>query len=95
MASEIPETIVRYLEARDRERDANVQRVLGALNERELELVREAAVMGYIQGTMGAGAKIPGDFVIVWCVIAACRAHAELYPTISALAESDSGAHVQ
>lgn len=82
---EIPEEILRYVATRDAQRDDAVTRALGALSDRERRLVREAAVMGYVQGTRYADTPIPKDSVVVWRVIDACRAFDELYPTISAL----------
>lgn len=52
----IPEEIVRYVAARDQERAERVDRALAALTGRERALVREAAVMGYVQGAMYASA---------------------------------------
>lgn len=86
---EISEGIVRYLAAREAERDDSVNRALDALSERERALVREAAVMGYVQGAQATHARevvIPKDAVIVWRVIAGCQTFDDLYPTISALA---------
>ena len=85
---EIPDDLVRYLTARDAERDSHVDRALGALTDRERGLVREAAVMGYVHGRLDERAAIdfPKDRAIVWEVIDACRVHAARYPTISALA---------
>lgn len=82
---EIPDMLAAYLVARDAQRDAAVSRALEALSDRERALVREAAVMGYVQGTRGMvpPAEIPKDSAIVWGVIDACRAHADLYPLLS------------
>ncbi|MGR6922607.1 hypothetical protein ACU635_50850 [[Actinomadura] parvosata] len=89
---EIPEMLLRYLAARDAERDDHVNRALAALSDRERALVREAAVMGYVHGTLrGPRTEIdfPKDSAIVWQVIDACRAHPDLYPTISALTNAN------
>ena len=89
MTDGIPEDIIRYIAVRDAQRRDRVERALGALTERELRLVREAAVMGYIQGRMATQAgvdAIPKDSNIVWCVIDACYGASDLYPTISTLA---------
>lgn len=81
---EIGEELVRYLAARDAQRNDHVTRILGALSERERQLVCEAAVMGYVLGSLGATPpkKAPKDLTIVWRVIDACRAEADLYPLI-------------
>lgn len=87
--AEIGDRIIRYLAARDRERDDRVNRALGSLTERERALVREASVMGYVLGRQGAGAEgaFPKDSDIVWSVIDACHAVGDPYPTINALTD--------
>lgn len=85
---QIPDELIRYLAVRDAQRDDRVNRALAALTDRERALVREAAVMGYVQGVGAARAKefdIPKDSEIVWRVIAGCQTFDDLYPTISAL----------
>jgi hypothetical protein len=86
---EIDSALLRYLAVRDAERHNHVSRALDALSERERALVREAAVMGYVLGSMDGrdSTEFPKDAAIVWRVVDACRAHADLYPTLSALAE--------
>lgn len=81
---EIPEALLNYFSARQRERHERVNRVVGSLSEHERALVREAAVMGYVQGTLDqrAGVEFRKDSAIVWTVIDACQAHADLYPTL-------------
>ena len=82
--AELDEELLRYLAARDAQRNDHVNRILGELSERERRLVREAAVMGYVQGSYGATPpkEIPSDSVIVWRVIDACQALPDLYPVI-------------
>lgn len=85
---EIDETLARYLAARDTERDDHVNRALDALSDRERALVREAAVMGYVQGNIAGKVNdyvIPKNSAIVWQVIASCQSADDLYPTISGL----------
>ncbi|WP_326646631.1 hypothetical protein OG884_18555 [Streptosporangium sp. NBC_01755] len=83
-----------YLAAQDHRRDDRVNRALDALSDREKRLVREAAVMGYVQGAMAANPgkrpDIPKDSAIVWQVVDACRAFPDLYPVISALADEEA-----
>ncbi|MFD9950819.1 hypothetical protein ACFWYW_58665 [Nonomuraea sp. NPDC059023] len=91
--AEIPEEIVRYIAGRDAYRDGRVNRALDAMTGREHKLVREAAVMGYVQGIGAARAgelDIPMDAEIVWRVIAGCQTFGDLYPTISALPERNT-----
>ncbi len=89
MSTTIPEGLAAYLAARDRLRARQVSDALAALTPREQALVREAAVMGYVQGafdTGAIGAKIPADSKILAAVIAACLAAPDLYPAIAAQA---------
>ena len=75
-----------YLTAQDQARSRAVDRVLGALEPRERALVREAAVMGFVQGSRSAPrAPIPPDSVVTWIVVDACVAFSELYPTVASL----------
>lgn len=82
-----------YLDTRAKERGEYVARLAAKFTERELRLIREAAVMGYVQGGMGGGhhGKIPGDRDITELVLAACMQHPDLYPTITGYSpEEDS-----
>ena len=84
--------LIRYLAARDAERDDQVNRALDALTDRERALIREAAVMGYVQGVQAARAgeiAIPKDAAILWHVVIGCQAFDDLYPTIGALADTN------
>lgn len=77
-----------YLTARDAQRHAAADRALGAMSERERRLVREAAVMGYVQGTRApAGAAVPPDTQIVATVISACQHMPDLYPVTASLGQ--------
>jgi hypothetical protein len=91
---EIPDSLMRYFAARDAQRDNQVTRALEGLSDRERALVREAAVMGYVLGAQDAAPSpdIPKDSAVVWRVIDACRAHADLYPTLAALPERTTDA---
>lgn len=85
MSDALPEPLVTYLLNRDAQRVAHVAAVLGALTGRERALVKEAAVMGYVQGMRHpAGEKCPPDRAILAEVIDACLAFPDLYPTLSA-----------
>jgi hypothetical protein len=71
VTSQIPPDIVEYVLARDRER----------------ALVREAAVMGYVQGVMAAGGlsrvQIPRDSATVRLVVMACQTVRDGFPLLS------------
>lgn len=74
-----------YLAKRDAERADAVQERLATLTERERLLIKEAAVMGYVQGVRNGPYrdKIPGDRAILAEVVQACISFNDLYPTIS------------
>lgn len=83
------ERLVAYFEVRDRQRVEEVNRVLGLMTAREQRLVREAAVMGYVRGSMAGRAgidTIPGDAAVLAEVVDACLAFDDLYPVINAIA---------
>jgi len=82
--AEIPEALVHYLAARDAQRTEDVESVLASLTERERRLVREAAVMGYVQGRQHpAGDDHPKDAAVLSLVVDACLANRDLYPVIT------------
>lgn len=90
MTAQITEHLADYLAARDRERSERVAQAIAALTDRERALVREAAVMGYVQGALTTGgavhdSEIPPDTAVLRLVVAACQALPDLYPTISAV----------
>jgi hypothetical protein len=72
------------------QRAAAVRRALGTLTAAEAGLLREAAVMGYVQGVEAAKAgevAIPPDGVVVALVVAEAARLRLLYPVIGAAAE--------
>lgn len=89
MEIEFAEQLVRYFNIRQEERSQRVESVVAALNPRERKLVREAAVMGYVRGTMagavagreGAKPEIPPDSFVLREVVDACLSMPDLYPT--------------
>jgi hypothetical protein len=90
VTTQLPAAYVAYLARRDAERSAAAAGAFEALTERERLLVKEAAVMGYVRGTMAPkGEKIPKDGAIVAEVIDACLAMPDLYPTLTAYVADD------
>lgn len=89
----IPDALLSYLAAREQRRWENVDRAIGRLTPREQRLVREAAVMGYVQGTRsvpgGHNGKIPPDLQIVGLVVDGCLAMPDLYPLIADYTEPE------
>lgn len=82
MTAEIPEELRTYIAARDRERSERVLAALEALTPRERLLIKEAAVMGYVQGVMAPDSAIPTDSIILRNVVAGCLDASDLYPVI-------------
>lgn len=74
-----------YLDRRAKQRAKAVEMLAGAFTERELRLIREAAVMGYVQGATSGPHRtaIPPDTQILHEVIDGCLSHPDLYPTIT------------
>jgi hypothetical protein len=84
MNNDLPPELINYLSARDHERGQKIDAVLATLSPREQVLVREAAVMGYVQGSMAPkAAGIPFDTAILRGVVAACLAMPDRYPNLS------------
>lgn len=84
----LPEALVDYQARRDADHADAVSTVLASLTDRERALVKEAAVMGYVQGQRHPrDEKCPKDIAILAMVIDACLAYSDLYPTISARAD--------
>jgi hypothetical protein len=82
--TEIPEVLLTYFAARKQQRDEQVAEALEGRTQTELALMREAAVMGYVQGTRASrDQEIPPDADILYGVVAACLTWPDLYPTIS------------
>lgn len=80
----IPDFLLGYLAERDKQRAEDVRRILTELTPRERSLVKDAAVMGYVRGTMTAeGERIPKDSAILAEVIDACLAAPDNFPAIA------------
>jgi hypothetical protein len=75
--------IANYLAQRDASRAAAVSKLLAGLTEREVLLVKEAAVMGWVQGMRHHDLAYPGDRQALATVVDACLAFSDLYPTIT------------
>jgi len=78
------DVIARYLAQRDASRRDAVAAILAGLTERELLLVKEAAVMGWVQGMRHHDLDYPGDGNALITVVDACIAFSDRYPTIAA-----------
>lgn len=85
----LPDVIVQYVAGRDAYRAKAVAELLSGLTERELLLVKEAAVMGWVQGMRHHDLEYPGDRQALVTVMDACRAFPDLYPTITGYEADD------
>lgn len=74
-----------YLQMRQTERGQAVDRLAETFTDRELRLIKEAAVMGYVQGAMSHPYRetIPHDRDILAQVLDGCLHNADLYPVIT------------
>jgi len=86
VAEDIPpsDPLYAYLVCQDTARRRRAAEVFNALSDRERRLVKEAAVMGYVQGRMHPdGAEHPKDAEVVFLVIDGCLSNPDLYPTLA------------
>jgi len=86
----IPDALLTLFANRAAERHQRAADRFGTFTEQERALMREAAVMGYVQGSMHPkGDDIPKDSWIISTVIESCLSHPDLYRTISGYTEPD------
>lgn len=85
----VPGFLVDYFTQREAARARAVANVLTGLTERELLLVKEAAVMGWVQGMRHHDLPYPGDRQALATVVDACLSFSDLYPTISGRVDDD------
>lgn len=84
----LPDFLIGYLEQRAAQRTEDAAAFFTSLTDRERALVRDAAVMGYVQGTRHPkGEKHPKDSWVLATVVEACLAITDMYPAISFEAE--------
>lgn len=85
MTTDLPDALVAYLAKRDAQRADDVATFLATLTDRERALVKDAAVMGYVQGRRHPqGEKHPKDSWVLATVVDACLAFPDLYPAVNA-----------
>lgn len=83
--TELPEFLVTYFDRRQAARADRIKAFLGALTPREHALVEQAAVMGYVRGSMAPkGEEIPLNKEILAEVVDACFVFPDLYPVFNA-----------
>jgi hypothetical protein len=96
MSHGLPDQLVAYLAERDTQRANAVDATLACLTERERRLVREAAVMGYVQGRRHPkDADHPKDTAVLHLVVDACLAAPDLYPVITGVQPCGECQHPQ
>ncbi|MFD3531974.1 hypothetical protein [Streptomyces sp. NPDC058664] len=84
MSEGIPPQMLDYFATRERQRNEDIDERLSQFTRREWSLMREAAVMGYVQGTMHLkGEPHPKDTPVFRGVVYACMTQSDLYPVIS------------
>lgn len=83
---DLPAGLLRYLGQRATERQAHIAAVLTGLTDRERQLVREAAVRGFVRGTIygriAGQPDVPPDSAVVAEVVDGCRTFPDLYPLL-------------
>ncbi|MFE3678774.1 hypothetical protein [Streptomyces griseus] len=88
MTTPLPDGLVDYLIARDAQRAEAVTQFLASLTDREHTLMRDAAVMGYVQGRRHPhDADHPKDTAALHLVIDAALDLPDLYPAVAAVKE--------
>lgn len=87
MPDALPEPLLAYFAAREAARAEAVVAFLSKLTDREVALMKEAAVMGYVQGVMHPkGDRIPNNRQILTTVVDACFTFPDLYPAVDSVA---------
>lgn len=87
--SALPDWLPGYLAERDRERQQQRAEAFARFTPREQRLIREAAVMGFVRGSMYCASRhdeepeIPRDVWIVEQVLAGCLSFDDIYPLIA------------
>lgn len=83
--ADFPPELLDYFAKREQQRSAAVDEFLSGLTEYERGLFHDAAVMGYVRGSMHPrNEEIPLNKAIVDDVVNACFAHSDLYPAVNA-----------
>ncbi|MGW3428920.1 hypothetical protein ACWDHW_13330 [Streptomyces melanosporofaciens] len=86
MTADLPDFLVNYMDRQLARRAVAVNAALASLTDRERALIKDAAVMGYVRGTMHPkGERVPKDGEILAEVIDACVAFPDLYAAINAV----------
>lgn len=81
------EILARLAETSELRRRDDLEEFRGRLTRREWSLVREAAVMGWVQGIRHHDMEMPKDQVVMDTVVLAALANGDLYPILSGRAD--------
>ncbi|MFG3051827.1 hypothetical protein ACGFZP_12880 [Kitasatospora sp. NPDC048239] len=81
--ADLPDALVAYFAQRETARLDAVAEILMGLTERERLLVKEASVMGWVQGMRHHDLEYPGDRQALITVVDACLTFSDLYPTLT------------
>jgi len=96
MTTPLPDGLVDYLIARDAQRADAVTQFLGRLTDREHTLMRDAAVMGYVQGQRHPrDEEHPKDSAVLRLVVDAALAIPDLYPATAAVKEQATATRLE
>ncbi|MYW46372.1 hypothetical protein [Streptomyces sp. SID161] len=84
--SQVDAALDDYFAKRQAARAERVRAFLDSLNPRERALMQDAAVMGYVRGSMHPrGEEIPLNADILADVVNACFAQPDLYPAVATI----------
>ena len=84
--SDVTQQLVAYMDARRKQRDEEAAAKWEALSPREQHLVKEAVVMGWVQGAMAREVQ-QSDMSMVRTVLQQVESFPDLYPTLCALGD--------
>jgi hypothetical protein len=86
--SDLPPGMLAYFETRAQQREQDIDEHLAQFTPRERSLIRDAAVMGYVQGRMDERARIemPRDTPIMRGVVYAALRDSEGYAVLRGVA---------
>jgi hypothetical protein len=88
VSAPLPPALIAHLAQRDADRATAVAAFLDGLTDRERALMRDAAVMGYVQGRQHPeGEPHPKDGAVLDLVVDACLHFTDLYPGVAYAAD--------
>lgn len=88
----IPDWLSDYLVKQDNARIKAVSELFGSLSPRQQALVKDAAVMGYVQGARHGDTPRRPDAEMLFLVLSACLGDPDLFPALSTMDKEDEAA---